>query len=217
MAFTYSVMLDLTERNVLVVGAGKVAVRKVKRLLKSGAKITVVAPNSSEDLLALAQCQMIAYIKRPFDLKDIVELEPFLVFAATDNPVLNETIAQYCATNNILVNAITDPINGNFSVQAEIKKRNYAVSISTFGHGPGFSKAMREYLEPVLDDRLDLAVDVYIGIRQWLFETQDNTDLRIACMRRLTLKKICSMIDEGTTNYDELLEKVKEWLFCSLD
>lgn len=217
MAFTYSVMLDLTERNVLVVGAGKVAVRKVKRLLKSGAKITVVAPNSSEDLLALAQCQMIAYIKRPFDLKDIVELEPFLVFAATDNPVLNETIAQYCATNNILVNAITDPINGNFSVQAEIKKRNYAISISTFGHGPGFSKAMREYLEPVLDDRLDLAVDVYIGIRQWLFETQDNTDLRIACMRRLTLKKICSMIDEGTTNYDELLEKVKEWLFCSLD
>lgn len=217
MAFTYSVMLDLTERNVLVVGAGKVAVRKVKRLLKSGAKITVVAPNSSEDLLALAQCQMIAYIKRPFDLKDIVELEPFLVFAATDNPVLNETIAQYCTTNNILVNAITDPINGNFSVQAEIKKRNYAVSISTFGHGPGFSKAMREYLEPVLDDRLDLAVDVYIGIRQWLFETQDNTDLRIACMRRLTLKKICSMIDEGTTNYDELLEKVKEWLFCSLD
>lgn len=217
MAFTYSVMLDLTERNVLVVGAGKVAVRKVKRLLKSGAKITVVAPNSSEDLLALAQCQMIAYIKRPFDLKDIVELEPFLVFAATDNPVLNETIAQYCATNNILVNAITDPINGNFSVQAEIKKRNYAVSISTFGHGPGFSKAMREYLEPVLDDRLDLAVDVYIGIRQWLFETQDNTDLRIACMRRLTLKEICSMIDEGTTNYDELLEKVKEWLFCSLD
>lgn len=217
MAFTYSVMLDLTERNVLVVGAGKVAVRKVKRLLKSGAKITVVAPNSSEDLLALAQCQMIAYIKRPFDLKDIVELEPFLVFAATDNPVLNETIAQYCTTNNILVNAITDPINGNFSVQAEIKKRNYTVSISTFGHGPGFSKAMREYLEPVLDDRLDLAVDVYIGIRQWLFETQDNTDLRIACMRRLTLKKICSMIDEGTTNYDELLEKVKEWLFCSLD
>lgn len=217
MAFTYSVMLDLTERNVLVVGAGKVAVRKVKRLLKSGAKITVVAPNSSGDLLALAQCQMIAYIKRPFDLKDIVELEPFLVFAATDNPVLNETIAQYCTTNNILVNAITDPINGNFSVQAEIKKRNYAVSISTFGHGPGFSKAMREYLEPVLDDRLDLAVDVYIGIRQWLFETQDNTDLRIACMRRLTLKKICSMIDEGTTNYDELLEKVKEWLFCSLD
>lgn len=217
MAFTYSVMLDLTERNVLVVGAGKVAVRKVKRLLKSGAKITVVAPNSSEDLLALAQCQMIAYIKRPFDLKDIVELEPFLVFAATDNPVLNETIAQYCTTNNILVNAITDPINGNFSVQAEIKKRNYAVSISTFGYGPGFSKAMREYLEPVLDDRLDLAVDVYIGIRQWLFETQDNTDLRIACMRRLTLKKICSMIDEGTTNYDELLEKVKEWLFCSLD
>lgn len=217
MAFTYSVMLDLTERNVLVVGAGKVAVRKVKRLLKSGAKITVVAPNSSEDLLALAQRQMIAYIKRPFDLKDIAELAPFLVFAATDNPVLNETIAQYCTTNNILVNAITDPINGNFSVQAEIKKRNYAVSISTFGHGPGFSKAMREYLEPVLDDRLDLAVDVYIGIRQWLFETQDNTDLRIACMRRLTLKEICSMIDEGTTNYDELLEKVKEWLFCSLD
>lgn len=217
MAFTYSVMLDLTERRVLVAGAGQVAFRKVKRLVKSGAKITVIAPNPCEDIFDLAQRQLISYEKRPFDLNDIVEFSPFLVFAATDNPALNEKIAQYCTANNILVNAITDPANGNFSVQAEIKKKNYAVSISTFGHGPGFSKAMREYLESDLDDRLDLAVDIYIGIRQWLFETQEDSDFRVACMRRLSLKKICSMIDEGTTNYDELLEKVKEWLFCSLD
>ena len=96
-------------------------------------------------------------------------------------------------------------------------KKYYAVSVSTFGQGPGFSKALREYIEPMLDERLDLAVEVYIGIRQWLFSMLGDTDLRVAHLRRISLGHICSMIDEGTTDYNELFERVKEWLSCSLD
>jgi len=41
----YPVFLDLKDRPVLVVGAGKIALRKTVGLLESGARITVVAPD----------------------------------------------------------------------------------------------------------------------------------------------------------------------------
>ncbi len=217
MAFTYSVMLDLSGRNVLVIGAGEVATRKIQRVLKAGACVTVIAPGLNADIFNLLQRHALQYEQRAFQLEDIDYYAPFLVFAATDDFNLNKRIAEYCNENNILVNSITEPQNGNFSVQSEIEKKYYAISVSTFGQGPGFSKAIREYIEPVLDERLDLAVEVYIGIRKWLFSMLGDTDLRVAYLRRISLEHICSMIDAGTTDYNELFERVKEWLSCSLD
>src|SRR6516225_4305533 len=40
----YPIFLDIRDRPVLVVGAGKVGLRKAKGLIEAGAKVTVVAP-----------------------------------------------------------------------------------------------------------------------------------------------------------------------------
>lgn len=217
MAFTYSVMLDIAGRSVLVAGGGAVAARKIARVLQAGATVTVIAPACVEEIQRLAQAQMLQLEERAFQLKDIDTYAPFLVFAATDDAALNGAIAKHCTARGILVNAISDPKNGNFSVQSEITRARYAVSVSTFGQGPGFSKALREYLEPILDEHLDLALDVYVGIRQWLFDILDDTEQRTMLMRQLSLSRICAMMDDGCTDYDRLLERVKEWLFCLLD
>ena len=217
MAFNYSVMLDVSGRSVLVVGGGAVAARKIVRILHLDANITVIAPDCVEEIRRYSQQGLLHLEERTFQLEDIEKYAPFLVFAATNDPELNRQIAAYCSGQNILVNTITEPEHGNFSVQAEIARARYAVSVSTFGQGPGFSRALREYLEPVLDERLDLAVEVYIGVRQWLFATSDDPKLRVAQMRRLSLKRIYTLIDAGITDHDELLERVKEWLSCSSD
>ena len=217
MAFGYSVMLDLAGRRALVAGGGEVAARKIRRLLAAGAEVTAIAPAFCAEIAEDCVRGLLCCERRAFALDDIAALDPFIVFAATDDAALNKAIATYCDAARILVNAITDPQNGNFSVQAEIARARYAVSVSTFGQGPGFSRALREYLEPVLDERLDLAVEVYIGVRQWLFATSDDPKLRVAQMRRLSLKRIYTLIDAGITDHDELLERVKEWLSCSSD
>lgn len=217
MAFGYSVMLDLTGRRALVAGGGEVAARKIRRLLAAGAEVTAIAPAFCAELEEACARGLLCCEKRAFALADIAALDPFIVFAATDDVALNKAIAAYCDEARILVNAITDPQNGSFSVQAEIPRARYAVSVSTYGQGPGFAKALREYLEPVLDERLDLAVEVYIGVRQWLLASVDDPKQRQAQMRRLSLKRIYELIDAGITDHDELSERVKEWLSCSLD
>lgn len=217
MAFTYSVMLDVSGRSVLVVGGGDVAARKILRVMKTGADITVITPSCNDQIRRLQNRQALRLIERPFEMDDIAKVAPFLVFAATNDQALNQEIAEYCTAHDILVNTITDPENGNFSVQSEIRRAFYSVSVSTYGQGPGFSKALREYLEPILDERLDLAVEVYIGIRAWLFAIIGDTQIRTEQLRRISLERICAMIDEGINDYDELLEKVKEWLSSSSD
>lgn len=109
MAFSYSVMLDLSGRNVLVIGGGKVATRKIHRVLKAGACVTVIAPELCEDLSKLLQRHALQYEQRAFQLDDIGVYAPFLVFAATNDSGLNKRIAEYCNENNILVNSITEP------------------------------------------------------------------------------------------------------------
>lgn len=215
MAFSYSVMLDIKARRVLVCGGGSVAWRKIRRLLTAQAHITVIAPEVVREIMQHVEKGELTLEKRCFKLDDIKALPPFAVIAATDDAALNRSIADYCKAHNILCNTITEPEHGSFAVQAEIPRARYAVSISTFGQGPGFSRALREYLEPLLDARLDLAVAVYIALRDWLLVNEDDAERRQAALRRLSLAGLCQMIDEGTNDYHELLERVKEWLSYS--
>lgn len=215
MSFNYSVMLNVENKPVLVVGGGTVAKRKIKDLLALKAKVTVIAPSILEAIQNFSLANSCQCLQRPFQLSDIETFQPFIVFAATDDFALNREITNYCNLHQILVNSITEPSEGSLSVQATIRKPQYAVSVSTYGQGPGFSKTLKEHLQIVLDERFDLVVQLYIDIRQWLFETYDDSDVRINYLRKLTFQNINSLMNDEALEYDQLLEKVKEWLSCS--
>ncbi len=216
MSFNYSVMLNIENKPVLVVGGGTVAKRKIKDLLALKAQVTVIAPSILDEIFdIIASVENCHCKQRTFHLSDIADLRPFIVFAATDNLLLNREITNYCNANQILVNSITEPSEGSLSVQAAIRKPQYAVSVSTYGQGPGFSKTLKEYLESVLDDKFDLAVKLYVDIRQWLFTVYDDSEIRIHYLRKLTINNIYSLMNEEALEYNQLLEKVKEWLSCS--
>ena len=212
MGFTYAVMLDLQGQNVLVVGGGHVAARKVSALCEAGACVKVIAPKICDEIY---ERQDVLCEKRCFELEDIEHARPFAVFAATDDPAVNRMVAERCKERQMLVNTITDPFIGNFSVQSKILRQDYAVSISTFGHGPGFSRELREYLESVLDDRMDRALKIYLDMRAWLRETVQDSDERVSLLRRLHLEDIIAIVDIEPFDYDECIEKVKKWLSCS--
>ena len=63
----FPIFIDMTDRQVLVVGAGSVASRRVGVLEKFGAAITVIAPNTSEEIRKLADSRKIRLIEQTYE------------------------------------------------------------------------------------------------------------------------------------------------------
>lgn len=62
---SYPLSLDLTDRRVLVVGGGPVAVRKARSCLAAGARVSIVAPQLDEP--GLAQHPRVVWHRARFD------------------------------------------------------------------------------------------------------------------------------------------------------
>jgi len=88
----FPVALELSGRPVLIVGAGKVAERKIRKLLDCGARVRVISPLASATIEDWASLGKIEWIRRSYDSGD--EAGYCLVWAVTDDHGLNGEIAQ---------------------------------------------------------------------------------------------------------------------------
>jgi len=87
----YLAGLDLGGRKVLVAGAGRVATRRVPKLLAVGADVVVVAPAASPEIVALADAGRLTWLRRNVAPDDAAGA--WYILAATDAPYVNEMLA----------------------------------------------------------------------------------------------------------------------------
>lgn len=139
----YPLFLDLDGRNVLLAGGGSVSARKAEALLRAGARVTVVAPEISEEVARLAPS--LAVIRRRFEPADLDE--QFLVFAATNDAAVNARIADECRARGILVNVADATELCDFIVPAVIDRGSVQLAVSTGGKSPALARALRRELE----------------------------------------------------------------------
>jgi precorrin-2 dehydrogenase / sirohydrochlorin ferrochelatase len=137
----YPIFLDLVGKPVLVVGAGKVALRKTRGLLEAGAAVTVVAPRAVPEFAQLD----ITMRRRAFRSSDI--RGAMLVFAATDDREVNHAVAQAAKRQGISVNVADARAECSFLVPARITRGNLQIAISTGGESPRVAAALRRKIE----------------------------------------------------------------------
>lgn len=141
----YPVFLNLTGKQVLVVGAGAVALRKVRRLLAAGARVDVVAPEAISGFAGLSRMRI---LRRGFRLSDLAGR--FLVIAATQDAVLNGRIFRASERRGILVNCVDDPAHCNLILPSIVERNGFTVAISTGGKSPLAAKILRKQMEGLL-------------------------------------------------------------------
>lgn len=143
----YPLLLNLNNKNCLVVGAGDVAFRKIKLLLKCKANITVVAKKTNSDIRKLSRQKKIKLYERSFKKKDL--WNAFLVICATNDKKINYKISSLAKEKNILINVVDSPELCNFIVPSTFTRGDLSISISTQGSSPGLSKKIRTELEKI--------------------------------------------------------------------
>ena len=145
--------VDLVDRDVLLVGAGKVALRKAQDLLDCGARLRVVAPWFEPGFAKLVGGW--TKIERPWTPGD--EQGARLVVAATSDPEANRQIYEACAALGILCNVVDVPDLCDFYVPAVARGQGVQISIGTDAAAPSLSAfARRKLLEWIGDGFGDL-------------------------------------------------------------
>ena len=130
----FPVSIDLNNKNILVIGAGKIALRKVETLMSYNCNILIITKDILEEkFLELEKNNKIKILKnQEFEEKFLKKI--FLVIATTDNEVLNKNISQLCMSKNILVNNITSKDDMNVRFASIYEKDDVQIAISANGN-----------------------------------------------------------------------------------
>jgi siroheme synthase-like protein len=140
----YMACLDLEGKSCLVVGGGTVALEKVRGLLDCGARVTVVAPEITDELRALdAELEERGYRASDLDGR-------FLVVAATSMASLNRRVHADAQAQSLLCNVVDVPDLCSFILPAVLRRDPIAVAVSTGGASPALAQRIRDDIAEVI-------------------------------------------------------------------
>ncbi|GGY16654.1 siroheme synthase CysG [Paludibacterium paludis] len=144
----FPLFMRLRHADCLVVGAGEVALRKVRLLTAAGARLTVIAPRCHPELKGMAEAGELAFLEREFDDEDLAG--KCLAIAATDCREVNRRVSEAAKLRGIPVNVVDDPELSSFITPAIVDRSPLVIAVSTGGRVPVLARLVRARLESLI-------------------------------------------------------------------
>jgi precorrin-2 dehydrogenase / sirohydrochlorin ferrochelatase len=170
----YPVFLDLTGRLCVVVGGGVVAERRVESLLAAGAGVTVVSPELTSRLAALAGAGHIRWLARVYEPGDLEGAE--LAFTAADDPAVSPVVACEARERAVWLNTADDPEHCDFFLPGLVRRGVLTVAVGSSGASPALTRALREHLDGALGPEWEALGDLAATARRELRAAGRVTD-----------------------------------------
>lgn len=201
----YPINLNIRGRNILIVGAGRVAFRKFKRLLNMEVNIKVISPNFNESFFAYfnqksEQSSKYKFFKRKFKEKDLNS--QFLVFAATNNYNLNLEIAKLAKKKEILINIADNAELSDFTLPAVINRGDLLLTVSSGASLPALSKKIREKLEFEFGLEYQLLLEVMSKKRKYIISEIKSIKKRKEIFNQIAADKFIKRVKVIKTDYN---------------
>lgn len=137
--------LKLADRQVLVVGAGKVGEGKIAGILDTDARIRVVAREATDAVRDWARGGLIELDLCSFSVRDLDGA--FVAIVATASRDLNEFIYREAQLRRVLCNVVDVPEFCDFFYPAVVRRGDLQIAISTSGQSPSLAQKLRQQLE----------------------------------------------------------------------
>ena len=167
----YPVNLVLDGRRCLVVGGGKVALRKVQGLLACGGRVRVVAPRIDAELRTM---EAVTFDERPWRPEDLDGV--WLVIAATDDPAVNRAVYDAGQQAGVWVNGADDPANCSFTLPSVVRRGDLQVAVSTGGRSPALASWLRRRFEAEIGPEYATLLDLLATERDGLKAAGRSTE-----------------------------------------
>lgn len=144
----FPMFVDLSEKKVVVVGAGTIAKRRIRSLADFTNQLVVIAPEVNQELLELEQSKEIRILRKRFESEDISGAD--MVIAATNDHKTNDDIYSICKCQGIIVNVCSDKRKCDFYFPGIARKENVVVGVTATGMDHKRAKDVIEKVREIL-------------------------------------------------------------------
>ncbi len=198
----FPLFTDIEGQRFLVVGSGRVATGKIKRLLPFTNCITLVAPDADPEQWRGTGITVYA---RPYGEQDL-EGAAFVV-VATDRPELNKAIADSCHAQGIPVDVADDPGACTFVFPSLIRRGDLTIGITSGGKSPAYTKLLRTQIDDLIPDSIEAILDRMNQIRQTLKDRIPVQSTRSQVYREILSELIQSDNHMSETEIEEIIRR----------
>ena len=185
-------MLDVTDRMIVIVGGGAVACRKARGLIEAGARnVRAVAPRFDN-----AMPQAIQLLTQPYHAAHLDAAE--LVFAATDDPQVNEMVVRDARQRGLLVCRADadDHQPGDFATPARFQSGGVCVSVSASGN-PALAVHIRDHLLRQFKPEWGRLADAMAELRPMVLRSAAGAQRRRDIFRDLATDEAVDVVARG--------------------
>ncbi len=141
----FAAFLDLRGKPGVVVGGGPVAALKAEALLRSGVRVTIVAPELGARLAELTLLGALRHEPKRFQPGDLVGAE--IAIAATDDVAVNEAVCVAARALRIPVNVADDAARSSFIMASVLDRPPLQIAVSSAGTSPVLARKLRTLIE----------------------------------------------------------------------
>ncbi|TGU74228.1 bifunctional precorrin-2 dehydrogenase/sirohydrochlorin ferrochelatase [Geomonas terrae] len=203
----YPINMNLEGRLVVIVGGGRVAERKAKRLVEAGAKLVVVSPVLTGPLALLAAEGKLLHLCRVYQPGDLTGA--VLSFAATDAPVVNRMVVEEARALSILIDSVDAPRESDFATPAVLQQGELLITVSTGGASPVLARRIVEQLEPLFGSEYSEAVALLGTVREKLLTEKVGNAYNDPVFAELAALDLPTLIRTGQRDaIDQILQKL---------
>lgn len=160
----YPVNLLVAGRRCVVVGAGRVAARKIAGLLGAGAVVHVVAPDLGAEVLDWRDSGRVTVDERPFRPTDLDGA--WLATAATPDPAVNAAVFEAGEARLLFVNAADDPAHCSFTLMSVVRQGDLVVTIGTGGRSPALATYLKDHVASEMGPEWGVLLDLLAEERE---------------------------------------------------
>lgn len=142
------IFLNLKNARALVVGNGTIAARKADLLLRAGCSLMVIAPELSEELVALTDNYSFEHKTGDLSADDLTGC--VVVFGCCQDDAVNQKLYDLATEAGILVNVSDNTEKCSFIMPAVVDRTPLLIAISSGGTSPLLIRSLKAHFETTI-------------------------------------------------------------------
>lgn len=160
----YPVNLLIDGRRCVVVGAGRIAARKIEAMLDAGADVHVIALEAVDEVREWHAAGRLQWHARAFVPEDLDDA--WLATTATSDPATNRAVSEAGEARRIWVNAADDPRNCSFTLMSLARQGDLVVTVGTGGRSPALATYLRNHVRSEMGPEYGVLLELLSQARE---------------------------------------------------